>query len=312
MASCRLIENEFASAGAGLGGLFHAPAFFRLHSAGQPGLASYFEWTEGQRVVASIHFTATDGESWRSPARGTFAGYACAPELRPEDGFAFHDAVEARLATQGAQRIEILPAPMAHDPAAFSTQIYLLRTRGYQMTQCDLNQSLDISATPLSERMSHGNLKRLRKCEREGLTAQQLPASALGDVYDTLAANRAGKGHAMSMTLAQLQTMADTFPDAVLLFGCRDGERLAAAALCLRLSAAVLYVFYWGDQPGYAQWSPVVPVADAIYRYGQDHGVALLDVGTSTLDREPNFGLIQFKRGLGFTESLKVRMSKTL
>lgn len=323
MAAHRLIELAFdaqapalpepaATREPGLGGLFHTAAFFRLHASARPGPASYFEWSAGTRVAATIHFTAMGGGLWRNPARGTFAGYAWASDLRVEEALAFHDAVESRLAAQGAQRIEILLPPMAHDPTAFSNQLYLLRARGFEMSRCDLNQSLDVRPTPLAERMTYGNVKCLRKCQRAGLSAAQLPASALSEAYHTLAANRASIGVAMSMTREQLETMARTFPDAMVLFGCRDGERLAAAAVCLRLTPAVLYVFYWGDLPEYGSMSPVVPLAEAIYRYAQDHGVALLDAGTSTVDREPNFGLIQFKRGLGFNESLKVVMSKAV
>ena len=307
MAEFRLAENEFA--GAGLGGLFHDPAFFRLHNAGQ---GRYFEWVQSERVAACVHFTPGEGQVWRSPARGTFAGYAVQADLHTEDWLAFHDAALSRLTALGARRVEILPAPMAHDPVAFANQLYLLRARGFEITQCDLNHSLDVTDVALAERMSYGNVKRLRKCQREGLLASHLPLSALGEVYGTLAANRASKGHTLSMTLEQLQTMADAFSDSVVLFGCRDGERLAASALCLRLSAAVMYVFYWGDQPGYGSLSPVVPLAEAIYAHCQTQGMKLLDAGTSTLDREPNAGLIQFKRGLGFTESLKVRMGKNL
>jgi hypothetical protein len=311
MAEYRLLENVFArcNVGTSLGGLFHSPAFFKMHAAGS---GTFFEWEQDGKVVASIHFTAVEQGLWRSPARGTYAGFACAPGLRLESMLAFHDAVQARLATLGATRIEILSAPMAHDPVAFSNQIYLLRMRGFEITQCDLNHSLQVDARDLGERMSYGNLKRLRKCEREGLVAEELPLSALAKVYDTVAANRASNGHVMSMTLAQLQAMADCFPEAMVLFGSSGGDQLAAAALCFRLDADVLYVFYWGDRPGYASLSPVVSVADAIYRYCQRQGLRMLDVGTSTVGSEPNHGLIQFKRGLGFTESLKVRMTRTI
>lgn len=311
MAEYRLLENTFAgdSADRPLGGLFHTPAFFNLHSA---GTGTFFEWEQNGKVVASVHFTPGADGLWRSPARGTFAGFACAPGLRLESLSAFEATVQARLIALGAARIEILPAPMAHDPVAFSNQLYLLRARGFELARCDLNHSLPIDARSLVERMSYGNVKRLRKCEREGLICEQLPLSALVTVYETLEANRAGNGHAMSMTLAQLQTMADTFPEAMLLFGTRDGDRLAAAGLCLNLGMGVLYVFYWGDRPGYASLSPVVGVADAIYRLGQQQGLRLLDVGTSTVDREPNHGLIEFKRGLGFDESLKVCLTRAV
>jgi len=55
-----------------------------------------------------------------------------------------------------------------------------------------------------------------------------------------------------------------------------------------------------------------VSVADAIYRYAQKIGFKVMDVGTSTIDFEVNFGLLEFKRGLGFAESLKLTMRKKL
>ncbi|MEY4564427.1 MAG: hypothetical protein RLZZ618_3704, partial [Pseudomonadota bacterium] len=147
MADYALRDNAFV--GAGPGSLFQQPAFFRLH-AGERG--RYFEWAANDKVGASVHFTpAGDDGLWRSPARGTFAGFASDAELKGEDLFAFHDAVESTLRAEGAKRLEVLPAPMAHDPAAFANQLYLLRTRGYEMSQCDLNQSLEVDARSLSD-----------------------------------------------------------------------------------------------------------------------------------------------------------------
>ncbi|MEP6873415.1 MAG: hypothetical protein ABI887_03550 [Burkholderiales bacterium] len=307
MADSRLLENTFAAANPG--SLFHSAAFFKMHAQDR---GAYFEWEQDGRVVATIHFTPAGDGLWRSPGRGTYAGFTASTDLHSEHLYTFHDAVLARLAALGARRVEILPAPMAHDPVAFSNQTHLLHARGYAITQCDVNHSLVVDGRGMAERMSYGNQKRLRKCAKEGLHGRLLPPSALPQVYDTLAANRQSKGHAMSMSLAQLQAMQQTFPDAMLLFGCQHGDVQAATALCLRLSADVLYVFYWGDRPGHANLSPVVSVAEAVYAHCQTEGIRLLDVGTSSVDREPNFGLIQFKRGLGFAESLKLRMARDI
>ncbi|WP_242097948.1 GNAT family N-acetyltransferase [Sphingomonas sp. CROZ-RG-20F-R02-07] len=311
MPDYNLLVDEFAASD--LGTLFHQPAFFRLH-AGNSG--RYFQWTDGREVVGVVHFTEVEPGVWRSPARGTFAGYAWSQELPVEQLFAFHDRVEAELARAGARRVEVLPAPMAHDPAAFSNALYLLRARGFKMETCDLNHALTVSGVPLAERMTYGNRKRLRKAEREGYLVARLGLERLPAVYDAIAANRAGKGNEMSMRLSQLEEMAALFPDRLVLFGMAEpgaqDEQLAASAVCLRLSPSVLYVFYWGDRPGYAALSPVVALAEAIYGYCQAEKVALFDVGTSTIDHAPNHGLIGFKRGLGFTETLKVRMAKRL
>jgi predicted N-acyltransferase len=187
-----------------------------------------------------------------------------------------------------------------------------LRSTGFEITRCDLNQSLSLGTLPLAQRMSYGNLKRLRKCEREGVMARVLPPEALPEVVNTLIANRAAKGHQLSMTLDALTTIQSRFPEQMFLYGAPTGDAMAAAALCLRISQDVMYVFYWGERPGYAQLSPVVALADGIDRHARELGMQQICVGTSTLDVEPNYGLLQFKRNLGFSESLKLQFTRSL
>ncbi|MFN9505258.1 MAG: GNAT family N-acetyltransferase [Rubrivivax sp.] len=305
--SGELLENRFA--GPALGSLFHSPEFFRMH-AGEAGL--YLEWAVQGQVQACIHFTRQEGGLWRSPGRGTFAGYAWSSTLPMDSLWAFHQAALQRLHDHGARQVQILTAPMAHDPLAFSQQSYLLRSTGFDITRCDLNQSIALDSRPLAERMSYGNLKRLRKCQREGVVAELLGPDALAAVVDTLAANRAAKGHSLSMTLDGLAQMQQRFPGQVFLYGAQAGDEQAAAAYCLRLTPQTLYVFYWGDRPGYAQLSPVVALADCIDRHARSLGVEHICVGTSTIDAAPNFGLLQFKRNLGFGESLKLQLTRIL
>lgn len=311
MSSYRMAENAFISESVedAPGDLFHSPRFFRLH-AGDSG--HFFEWTDERRVVASIHFTPLGNGTWRSPARGTYAGHAFARELPPDELMDFYDAVETRLVELGASRLEVLPAPMLHDTAAFSLQLYVLRSRGFSLGRCDINQSQPIHPGMMA--MSRGNRRCLEKGLREGYACEHLESTALPAVYDVITANRSAKGYPVSMSLAQLEKMQLQLPEAMVLFGCRhrDDEELIAAALCLRLSPSKLYVFYWGDRPGYARLSPVVMLASALHSYCLEQGIALLDVGTSTEGAVPNLGLLKFKQGLGFETGMKVRMEKLL
>lgn len=306
MTKGHLLENAFRHTP---DSLFHRPAFFRLHATAE---ARLFEWLVDDAVIASIHFAPTGEGRWRSPTRGTYAGYWTNPTVAIEELLAFHLAVESRLTELGARSIEILPAPEAYDVPGFAIQLYVLQSSGYQIGQCDLNYTASTEGAPPSERMNYGNRKRLKKCEREGLIASLLPIGALEAVHSAIAANRQAKGYELSMTLDQLKEMATAFPDDMLLFGIPADQELAAAALCLKVRQDVLYVFYWGDRPGYATQSPVVALAATIADYCQANGIGLLDAGTSTVGAEFNSGLIQFKRGLGFKESLKLRLSKKL
>lgn len=308
MSTYTLAINAFKTAGNE--SLFHGPAFFALHDNGT-GL--YYEWLDDAGApVARIHFTETAKNYWRSPARGTFAGFDFKTGLDLEALFQFLDAYEADLKARGAQTIEILLPPAAHNPEAFSLTFYLLHARQYETARCDLNYSLNVDTTPLFGRISYGNQKRIKKCRREGFTSAELPLSDLPKVYETLAVNRASKGNALSMSLEQLQAMAQALPGTLVLFGAQSGDVLAASAICLRLSPNILYVFYWGDRPEFQSHSPIVLLAETIYAYCQANDIRILDAGTSTIGDEPNFGLIQFKRNMGFTESLKVTARKTL
>ena len=85
-----------------------------------------------------------------------------------------------------------------------------------------------------------------------------------------------------------------------------------AAAICIGVSEKVMSVFYWGYIEGVQDYSPVVLLASAIYEHCQSGGITILDTGIATEAGEPNYGLIRFKRSLGFHESLKLILAKDL
>jgi RimJ/RimL family protein N-acetyltransferase len=303
----RLVENEFMASNLDL--LFNQPEYFRLHDN---GTGRFFQWQEGERIVGAVHFTSVAEGIFRSPALGTFGGYSFDGDPNPPRMLAFHDAVEERLREIGARELEILLAPADHDQAAFATVVYVLQSRGFQIGRTDLNYSLEVNDQPFERRISYGNRKRLKKCAREGVLARQFGNDRLDDVYEVIARNRAQKNYPVSMTLEGLREMVELFPDRFSLFGAEFEGALIASAVCIALTGDILYVFYWGDLPGHSERSPIVPVAEQIYSFAQEHGFRLLDAGISTVAGEPNLGLIHFKRGLGFSESLKLRMTKAL
>lgn len=287
--------------------LFNSPEFFRLHAGGK---GHYFQWLSKGKARITLHFTETAEGVYRSPARGTFGGLSCVADLPMGELEDFLAAVQDHLLGLGARVLEILLPPLQHDPASVSSQYFVLRAMGFREPLVDLNYALELNPKPFAERVNHANRKRLNKCRREGFQALKVGPERLTGVYAVIAENRASKGYPMTMGEAQVREMQALFPDAVELFACESEGVTVAAAICLRLSPEVLYVFYWGDLPGYAQNSPVVLLAECIYQSCQDRGITLLDAGTSTLDMQLNHGLINFKRGLGFQESLKFRLEK--
>ena len=229
-----------------------------------------------------------------------------------DDLQAFISEVSAYLQARGGKVLQVLLPPLQHDPADVSVQYFLFRAQGFGESLVDLNYAQCVDHQPFVEKINYAKRQRLNKCRREGFEVSAVAAERLPDVYATIAENRASRGYPMTMGEESLRQMQELFPDAVQLYACEHQGQMAAAAICLRLSPDVLYVLYWGDRPGYRRYSPVVLIADCLYQSCQTRGIGLLDVGTSTQDLQPNFGLIRFKRALGFSESLKFRWRSAL
>jgi hypothetical protein len=301
-----LLVNEFA--GSRLGSLFHDPDFFRIHAGGR-GL--YFEGRARGRTRLVVHFSPGDDCVWHSPLRGTFAAYATDADLEVSAWGEAHARIEQRLRDEGARAAEAVLAPQFHDGASFARQVYVLESARWQVQRCDLNFGLVVDERPLVDRMAPDHRRRRRLAAESGLRGGTATPETLASVYAIVQENYATKGYGLSMTLEQLQTMQTLFPERMQCFGCWADDALLAGAICFRVSPEVLYVFYWSARPPNGGNSMIV-LADAIHQYCQQHAVALLDAGISTLGASPNEGLIGFKRQLGFTESLRLRMRKEL
>ena len=103
----------------------------------------------------------------------------------------------------------------------------------------------------------------------------------------------------MTMAWPQVEALAAAFPDRVRFFGVIRGGTILAGAICLRVTASYLYVFYWGERPEFRKESPVTLLADGLVAYAHSRGVSVLDIGVSTEHSAPNVGLIAFKESSG-------------
>lgn len=292
--------------------IFNTPEFFWLHKGGSRGCFMSLRDQGTGKIVGRVHFTETEPGRFISPFRGTFGGFEFAEtDMRLIECFV-HEA-ERHLVEMGARSIEVALKPFAHAPAACSCLFNVLARRGYALTVQDLSYALQVLPGGMEPRMQRNNQKKLRKCQREGFvfvvaeTPEQQRAA-----YDAVALNRSSKGYAISMTYEQVCRMQQLYPDRIHFFTVTHGSAVIAGAVCIAVSRDILYVFYWGDIPGFETFSPVVLLADGIYAFAQQRGFQLLDAGRSTDKSVPNTGLIRFKEKLGFEASLKLTFRKEL
>jgi hypothetical protein len=192
---------------------------------------------------------------------------------------------------------QIKLAPAGHDQELFALSTNVLGRNGFVPTSYELNYERRI-VNDFESQLSKGN----RKVLRHSLDVEQ--PTSLENAYHLILADRQSKSRTLSMSLQDVHRM--NLISRWLIFGVGT-DTLNAAALCLMVRTDILYVYAWG---GRKEGSPTVKLAQVIYNWCLLNNIRLMDIGTSTVNGTPDYGLIQFKKSLGFSESLKMTMKR--
>ena len=303
-----LIKNQFTLDDGDC--LFRSKDFF-MHNRNQGDL--YLEVVKGNSTSGvSCYFNQNADGTWTSPLKGTYAGPRISGKVSDSE---YHNAVllfEKELKSRGATKIEYVLPPNYLEPSLSTLTSYALWSSGYHIERMDMNYHIEITKPHLSSHLSTSKRRTLNKLSNEQFSLELLDHDKLPDVYRLLTLNRSSLGVKLSMELADLRSLCEKFENRVLLFGLKASDELMSAAFCLQINQAAMYVFYWGHHPEADVRDPITPLASFIYEYCFHNGIQFLDLGTSTIGSEPNWGLIFFKKSLGAKESMKLRFSKEL
>ncbi|MEM7109653.1 MAG: GNAT family N-acetyltransferase [Bacteroidota bacterium] len=188
----------------------------------------------------------------------------------------------------------------------------ILERNGFSILSTETNQYIKISKFSYAGIIKKNEKKRLRKCIDGGFTFKKMSSEQLELAYELIVDTRVRRGFPVSMTLEQLASVYNLFPDRYLLFGVFDDTRLIAASVSIAVDDRVLYNFYHGDSFSHRTFSPVVLLLAGVYEYSQAKGFEYLDLGISSVQGELNRGLFEFKKNCGCESMDKYRLAKDL
>jgi hypothetical protein len=131
--------------------------------------------------------------------------------------------------------------------------------------------------------------------------------------YEFIRACRQERGQELSLPFERVQELFRRFPKEHFLFSVRqpNGE-WAALTIAIQVNNEVLYNFYPASPLRCNLLSPVVMLNEGLHAFAQASGLAVLDLGTSSLDTGPNVSLLRFKRHLGGVAGLRLSWRKQL
>lgn len=223
------------------------------------------------------------------------------------------EAVEELVKPLGISEISFFLPPDFYDNFCISAWYNCLSQMGYRTDNIDLSFSLHIPSLypDYTEHIFSNARNKLNIALKSALEFREaISLEEKKKAYDIIRQNRVSKGYPLRMTEEQVLSTIEVVPAHMYLVSA-DGEDLAAA-LIYDVTGKIAQVIYWGDVPGNGEKKLINFLAFRLLQIYHDRGFDYLDIGPSTEDGVPNFGLCDFKDSIGCTRTAKVRFSKEL
>jgi hypothetical protein len=204
-------------------------------------------------------------------------------------------------ASKGFISVSITLPPAIYKSSFISKQTNCLWRGGFEISKIDLNYSFDTEEfdekyTELIWYNARKNLNIAMNSNLKFLGCNTDQEKSLA--YDIICSNRESRGFPLRMTWKQVSETVEII-DADFFLVQNEFHKSFASAIVFHVSETVIQVVYWGDIPGFSELKPMNYMAYKIFEYYNLNGRKIVDIGPSTEDSNPNYGLCEFKESIG-------------
>lgn len=248
---------------------------------------------------------------WKAPFSAPFSNIVLLrKDTSVECVWNFAKSLISYVKAQNGKSINIyLPADI-YGSRDNSRILNALLGNGFYIQFQDINYSFDLKSFEMEnyESIIHYNAKKnLRIARNSSLVFVRCENDQQKiEAYETIKINREHRGFPLRMTRNQVMDTIKVVDHDFFLVQ-REGKTIASAVV-YRLTNNIAQVVYWGDVPAVGEFKPINFISYNLIKYYKDLGFEILDIGISTEEGMPNYGLCSFKESLGCTPSSKYRV----
>ena len=244
-----------------------------------------------------------DGQFW-SPFSAPFGGF----DANQPDRIEYYDEavalLKAHLAATGTPLKIVLP-PTVY--GSYTAKMYNALIRGgARLLFSELNYAYELDRFKDFEanldRSARKNFHNARQYPFEFQKLERTPEN-ITRAYTVIRDNRESKGYALQMSLDGVLQTAPVVGAEFFMMSL-DGADVAAA-MVYPVTEGINQVIYWGDAPGYADCRAMNYFTYKVFEHYFQQGLKVLDIGPSSVEGIPNYGLCSFKENLGCTITLR-------
>ena len=207
--------------------------------------------------------------------------------------------------------INITLPPEMYYQSFISKQINCLWREGFDILNVDLNYAFDTNFFDDNyiRKIQYNARKNLKVAFKSDFRFSKCIDDTEKEIaYNVIKKNRKERGFPLRMTWQQVKETTEIIEsDFFLLRNENDVE--VASAIVFHVSDNIVQVIYWGDIPEFSIHRTMNFLSYKVFEYYKSRNVKIVDVGPSTEDSVPNYGLAEFKESIGCFVSPKYKFS---
>lgn len=210
--------------------------------------------------------------------------------------------------------LNITLPPSIYNQSFITKQVNSLYRKNFDFAKVELNyvfyaKNLNENYIQNLNRKTRANLKQAFKqnlrfyhCENQSENKQ---------AYDVIREHKKTQGYPIKLSWKDVvNTTAFINADFFLLYNME--EIPIASAIVFYVSAAIVQIIYWGDIRKYSNLRPMNYLSYKIFEYYKNQGIKVIDLGPSSENSIPNYGLCNFKEGIGCDITTKFNLELRL
>lgn len=248
-----------------------------------------------------------------SPYSAPFGGFSyISQDIRIQYLDTAIELLEAWAKGKGIEKIRLTLPPAIYEQSFIAKQINSLFRHKFQIETADLNYHfiLDDFNDQYHQSIWRNARKNLNIALESGLLFKKVDdLKERQQAYEIIKANRESKGFPLRMSQPQVMDTTKIIPaDFFIVKDNKDNN--IGSAIVFTIQDNVAQVVYWGDLPAFSKYKTMNFLSYKLFEHYKGKGYKIVDIGPSTEDSLPNYGLCEFKESIGCRITVKHTLTK--
>lgn len=209
--------------------------------------------------------------------------------------------------------INLVLPPLFYAGSHLSVLVNTAIRHNYSIQSADLNhlfKTVHINTVNPEGTMARNARKNLAISLKNNLTFRTPDHVGIDTAYPVIKTNRDAKGFQLKMSLTALHETATVIRIDSFVVSYEDQS--IAAAIVFHVAKEIVQVIYWGDNPEYSHLKPMNFLSFQLFKYYREQKIRVVDIGPSSQNSIPFYGVANFKESIGCDVSLKFTLRKDL